>query len=423
MRPQLHGAGQRARAVGDVGPQPGRGGEQGRRVAELHVVAADQHRTHARRGSRRAPASRSRRPRPRPGGPGRARGPRRARWSGTRSRRSPGCRRQRASGRRRRAPRPVQGASTSTRSKDPAGHGGDVPSSTVTASTPSAPASARRTSSARCGSRSLATSRAPARGRQCGQERRPCRRDPRTGPASAGRRPRSARRRGRGRPAATPRPAPRPAPRPRPARRRGPLPTRPRRTARRRWARRAARRRADRPGRATSVTAGGSLSAASSDSSSSGRPPPTAPRRAPRRPTGGGCTPWPRSRSGRRRVGSHPAYPLLAVVLGDLAEHGVGEAGRTRADLGADQVDAGADGGVRRHPHPQQLVTAEPEDVEDLGLGVRQRPVGAGGEDRVVGALTRGWCPRPARSRTPRRGRSGGTSRARGAGRGWCRRP
>ena len=54
---------------------------------------------------------------------------------------------------------------------------------------------------------------------------------------------------------------------------------------------------------------------------------------------------------------------------------------------GPDQVDGGADRGVRRHPHRQQLVGAQPQRVEHLGLDLRQRPVDAGGQHRVVRAL------------------------------------
>ena len=74
-------------------------------------------------------------------------------------------------------------------------------------------------------------------------------------------------------------------------------------------------------------------------------------------------------------------------MLGDLAQHGVGEAGRPPADPVADQVDGGADRGVGGHPHREQLVGAEPQRVEHLRLDLGQRPVDAGGQDRVVGAL------------------------------------
>ena len=87
-------------------------------------------------------------------------------WSGTRSSRSSAVRRHRASGRRRRAPRPEHGASTSTRSKRPGGHGGPGAVGRDHAQRrPSAPASARATRPARCGCSSAASSPAPARPR------------------------------------------------------------------------------------------------------------------------------------------------------------------------------------------------------------------------------------------------------------------
>ena len=55
-------------------------------------------------------------------------------------------------------------------------------------------------------------------------------------------------------------------------------------------------------------------------------------------------------------------------------------------DPRADQVDGGADRGVVGHPHRQQLVGADPQRVEHLRLDLRQRPVDAGRQDRVVGA-------------------------------------
>ena len=87
-----------------------------------------------------------------------------------------------------------------------------------------------------------------------------------------------------------------------------------------------------------------------------------------------------------QRIGGDPDDPLVEVVRGDLAQDGVGEAGRPGADPGPDQVHGRADRGVRRHPHREQLVDAEPQRVEHLGLHLAERPVHAGGEDRVVRA-------------------------------------
>ena len=88
------------------------------------------------------------------------------------------------------------------------------------------------------------------------------------------------------------------------------------------------------------------------------------------------------------RVGRDAAYPPGEVVLGDPAEDGVAEAGRPLPDPGPDQVDGGADRGVRGHPHREQLVGAQPQRVQHLGLDLRQRPVHARGEDGVVRAPT-----------------------------------
>ncbi len=88
-----------------------------------------------------------------------------------------------------------------------------------------------------------------------------------------------------------------------------------------------------------------------------------------------------------RAVGAELGEPGVEVMRRDPAQDGVDEPGRARADLGADQVDAGADRRVWGDPHPEQLVAAESEHVEDLGRGVGQRAVGAGGQDGVVGPL------------------------------------
>ena len=95
-----------------------------------------------------------------------------------------------------------------------------------------------------------------------------------------------------------------------------------------------------------------------------------------------------------RRVRRHPAHPAGQVVGGDLAEHGVDEAGRALPDRGPDQVDAGADRGVRRHPHRQQLVGAEPQRVEHAGVDLGQRPVDVGRD------APRRRCPAAGSSRT-----------------------
>ena len=160
VRPQLEGAGQRAGAVGYAG-------QQRRRIAPAPRRHGPPARPSRPRTSRPAPASRSRRAPRRRAGPSRA--PTTAAPAGAGPARPgpTGWRRQRASGRRRSAPRPVHGASTSTRSNDPGGHGGRVPSAVTTPSTPSAaPRACARTRPARCGCRSLATTPRAAFGRE-----------------------------------------------------------------------------------------------------------------------------------------------------------------------------------------------------------------------------------------------------------------
>ena len=93
---------------------------------------------------------------------------------------------------------------------------------------------------------------------------------------------------------------------------------------------------------------------------------------------------------GRRRahVGGDLLDPLVEVALAHRAEHRVGEVAGAGVHPGPDQVDGGADRGVVRHPHRHQLVGAEPQRVEHLRLDLRQRPVDAGRQDRVVGAAS-----------------------------------
>jgi len=52
-------------------------------------------------------------------------------------------------------------------------------------------------------------------------------------------------------------------------------------------------------------------------------------------------------------VGGEPVHPAGQAVAGDLAQHGVDEAGDPRAHLGLRQGDGGIHGGVLRHAHGQ----------------------------------------------------------------------
>ena len=178
-----------------------------------------------------------------------------------------------------------------------------------------------------------------------------------------------------------------------------------------------------RPGRATRVTRGGSLSAASRASSSSAAPTAASARRSSstiqRRVAVGDLGAAGRGRSRWRpawrpsRRGRRPAT-LRSTALANPAAPWF--------DTCAHQVDGGADGGVGRHPHREQLVGAEPQRVEHLGVDPAQRPVDAGGEDGVVGAAPRAACRRPARWRTRRRARRARSARSPRAARGWRRR-
>src|SRR3546814_1874837 len=80
--------------------------------------------------------------------------------------------------------------------------------------------------------------------------------------------------------------------------------------------------------------------------------------------------------------GGDAAYPLVMVVLGDLAEHGVRETGRSLSRLGADQVDGAGDCGMCRDTHREQLVRAEPQGVEHLGLDLGEWAIDTGAQDR-----------------------------------------
>ena len=275
--------------------------------------------------------------------------------------RSVGRRRQRLSGRRRSAPRPEHGASTSTRSKRALGPRRPGPV-TRRRRRPSVARSAWATSRARCGCRSLASSRAPrcvasAASRAAlppGPAHRSSQRSSR--PSTAAR----ARARATSwdpaswtpaRPSRTAGIAPgSPDSRTTPSGEMPPPvePVEPRLST-------PSSATVDSPGRATSVTRGRSLSAASSASSSSGRP---ARGPARRRPTRGARTAPP---SGRRASSIHASQ----VALGDPAHQGVGEARPACARPGADQLDGAGHRCVVGHAHAEQLMGAEAQGVAD----------------------------------------------------------
>ena len=79
--------------------------------------------------------------------------------------------------------------------------------------------------------------------------------------------------------------------------------------------------------------------------------------------------------------------PGVEVAGRHLAQDGVDETRRPRADDVPHQVDRGGHGRVRGHPRREQLVRAEPEDLAHGEVEGVQVAVAADGEHRVVGAL------------------------------------
>ena len=109
-------------------------------------------------------------------------------------------------------------------------------------------------------------------------------------------------------------------------------------------------------------------------------------RRARRRRSSAGGW-WP-ARAARSPSPPSAAEPLLAVAAGgDLAQHGVDQPGGAGADDAAGEVDGRVDGGVRRHPQVDQLVGAQPEQVEHPRVELGQRPGHQAGQDGVQRAL------------------------------------
>src|SRR4029453_13639334 len=82
----------------------------------------------------------------------------------------------------------------------------------------------------------------------------------------------------------------------------------------------------------------------------------------------------------------HFGQPRVDIALGYPAQHRVGIPGRSGAGHQPDQVDGGRDRARGRHPHAEQLVRAEPQQVEQGRIDLRQRAVHAGGEHHVPGA-------------------------------------
>ena len=117
------------------------------------------------------------------------------------------------------------------------------------------------------------------------------------------------------------------------------------------------------PGRATRVTLGAALSAASSASSS-----PSSPRARCSSSTThrGGSAARRRSRPSATVGATRRTQPSRSWA--HLVEHRVDEPGGTAADAAPDQVHGRADRGVRGHPHGEQLVRAQAQRVEHVGV-------------------------------------------------------
>ena len=88
-----------------------------------------------------------------------------------------------------------------------------------------------------------------------------------------------------------------------------------------------------------------------------------------------------------RRVGRDDRQPGVQVSGRHPAQDGVDVAGDARADHLLGQVDRGGHGGVGPDPGGEELVRAEPEDLADRRVELVQRAVAAGREHGVVGAL------------------------------------
>ena len=236
-----------------------------------------------------------------------------------------------------------------------------------------------------------------------------------------------ARRPARARPAGCPRPAPRPARRAPRRCHRGRRRAAPRRTATSGRARLPPRRSSAtvaRPGRATRVTCGGTLSAASSAAVSSSV---AAERVAQRRDDPAGVRVDDREvpdRVGRRTAGATSASQASRSCRPTRRSTALTNEPRpspATARASSTVAPTAACAGTRV---AEQLVGAEPEHVEHRRVDLVQRPVDAGGEHRVVRALRRAACRRRARWRTPRPGRvqAALAQQARAAS-GWRRRP
>ena len=106
-----------------------------------------------------------------------------------------------------------------------------------------------------------------------------------------------------------------------------------------------------------------------------------------------------------RRVGSQLVHPGFLVPPGDGAQHAIDETGSRRIEFDPGLVDGGRHRGVCVDAGAQQLIGAQPQQIEQHRVDRVRRAPGGGADDRVEQARGCGRCRRSARWRTRRRGR------------------
>ena len=84
-----------------------------------------------------------------------------------------------------------------------------------------------------------------------------------------------------------------------------------------------------------------------------------------------------------RVVGGNDLGPLGKAVQGDLAGHGIDQSSDPLPDDVGGKIHRGADSGVRRHPHLQDLVAGHPQDDAHPRLQRAGRTSTCSGDDAV----------------------------------------
>ena len=84
-----------------------------------------------------------------------------------------------------------------------------------------------------------------------------------------------------------------------------------------------------------------------------------------------------------RRVGSQLVHPGLLVPHGDGAQHAVDETGSRRVEFDAGLFDGGRHRGVRVDAGAQQLIGAQPQQIEQHRVDRLRRAAGGRADDRV----------------------------------------